>query len=315
FGTQVDLAVSGTLVYLVSTNGSIDIVDVSNPAAPLRIGGAATALSGPGVHIAVEGSVAVVLSTNTSDYLDVLNISNPALPVRTASVTLGPPGTGKGVTLVAGLAYVAADAIGGLKIYDVGTPTPVGQGSVNDDFAPRAIAVSSGLAVVAGKYIPTLTARLQVLTVANPVSPTVVGELPTTVPVTTSGTGYMGVALNSTGTLAVMALGSTGIWVVDLTNPAAPLRLGGAATALSGPGVHIAVEGSVAAVLSTNASDFLDVLNVSNPALPVRTASVTLGPVGTAKGVTLVGGRAYVASNTLGLQIYDLTTPTAPIAL
>ncbi|PYO56186.1 MAG: hypothetical protein DMD83_15745, partial [Candidatus Rokuibacteriota bacterium] len=80
-------------------------------------------------------------------------------------------------------------------------------------------------------------------------------------------------------------------------------------------GVHIAVEGSVAAVLSTNASDFLDVLNVSTPALPVHIASVTLGPVGTGKGVTLTGGRAYVASNTLGLQIYDLTTPSAPIAL
>src|SRR5205823_10960830 len=85
-GTQVDLAVAGSLVYLVSTNGSIDIVNVSNPAAPLRLGGAATALSGPGVHTAVEGSVAAVLSTNASDFLDVLNVSNPALPVRAASV-------------------------------------------------------------------------------------------------------------------------------------------------------------------------------------------------------------------------------------
>src|SRR5207247_5411059 len=103
--------------------------------------------------------------------------------------------------------------------------------------------------------------------------------------------------------------------VVDVSNPAAPLRIGGAATGLSGPGVHSAVEGTVAAVLSTNASDFLDVLNISNPALPVHSASVMLGPVGTGKGVTLVGGRAYVASNTVGLQIYGLTTPSAPIPL
>src|SRR5207253_2341941 len=164
--TTAPVTTSGT-GYMGSTNGTIHVVHATNPAGPLRIGGATTALSGPGTHVAVEGSVAVVLSTNTSDYLDVLNISNPALPVRTASVTLGPPGTGKGVTLVAGLAYIAADAVGGLKIYDVGTPTPVGQGSVNDDFAPRAIAVSSGRAAVAGKYVPTLTVRLQVLTVAN----------------------------------------------------------------------------------------------------------------------------------------------------
>ena len=47
----------------------------------------------------------------------------------------------------------------------------------------------------------------------------------------------------------------------------------------------------------------------------MHSASVMLGPVGTGKGVTLVGGRAYVASNTVGLQIYGLTTPSAPIPL
>jgi hypothetical protein len=403
-GTQVDLALSGSLVYLVSTTGTIDVVDVTNPSAPLHIGGSTTALSGSGIRVVVEGSVAAVLSTNTSDFLDVLSLANPAVPVRMGSVTLGPPGTGKGVSLVGGLAYVAADAVGGLEVYDVSTPTPIGTGAINDDFLPKSIAVSSGLAgvaVVSGKHIPTGNTRLQVLTVANPATPTVVGQLPTTIHVTTTGTGYMGVALNSTATMAVMALGTTGISavnlavptapaflgtyntpgvaygvvldstgtlayvadgighlqivnltnpklptlkssvampgtqvdlalagsrvylvsstgsfdIVDVSNPAAPLRIGGAATALSGAGVHVAVEGSVAAVLSTGASDFLDILDVSNPSLPVRVASVTLGPVGTGKGVSLVGGRAYVAANTGGLWIYDLTTPRSPVLL
>src|SRR5207247_8991589 len=83
FGTQVDLAVAGSLVYLVSTNGSIDIVNVSNPAAPLRLGGAATALSGPGVHIAVEGSVAAVLPPHPIQLHGVLKHCNPRRPLPT----------------------------------------------------------------------------------------------------------------------------------------------------------------------------------------------------------------------------------------
>jgi hypothetical protein len=396
-GTQVDLALAGSLLYMVSNTGIFDVVDVSNPSAPHRIVTSTNVLSGAGTHIAVEGSVAVILSSGSTSYLDVVDISNPALPVRTASISgVG----GSGVTLVGGLAYVAAET-GGLKIYAVNTPTPVGTGAVNDDFLANAIAVRANVAVVSGQYIPTATARLQVLSVANPAAPTVVGQLPTTVPVSTSGTGYMGVALNSTGTRAVMALGTTGIYVVDLTNPAvpvvqgsyntpgtafavvldstgtlayvadgslghlqivslanpalpslagslpvpgtqvdlalsgsllylvsntgtfdivdvtnpaAPRRIGTATNVMSGAGTHVAVEGSLAVILSSGTSAFLDVVNVSNPALPVRVASVTLGSSG-ALGVTLVGGRAYVASNTGGLAIYDLSTPSAPVLL
>jgi hypothetical protein len=65
-----------------------------------------------------------------------------------------------------------------------------------------------------------------VLDLTVPAPPTVLGELTTTVPVTTSGTGYMGVALNSTGARAVMALGNTGIYVVDLHQPCRPRRPG-----------------------------------------------------------------------------------------
>jgi hypothetical protein len=394
-GTQVDLALSGNLLYLVSTTGTFDVVDVTNPAAPRRIGSATNVMSGAGTHVAVEGSRVVILSSGTSSYLDIVDVSNPALPVRTASVSgVG----GQGVTLVGGLAYVAAGT-GGLTIYDVSTPTPVGTGAVNDDFLVNALAVSSNVAVVSGQYIPTATVRLQVLNVANPAAPTVVGQLPTTVPMNTSGTGYMGVALNSTGTRAVMALGTTGIYVVDLTNPAAPAvlgsyntpgtafavaldstgtvayvadgslghlqivnltnpalpslagslpvpgtqvdlalsgnllylvsntgtfdivdvtnpaaprRIGSATNVMSGAGTHVAVEGSLVVILSSGASSYLDVVDVSNPALPVRVASVTLSG---ALGVTLAGGRAYVAANTGGLSIYDLAIPSSPVLL
>src|SRR5207245_1717201 len=119
----------------------------------------------------------------------------------------------------------------------VTTPTaPFIIGSSDVPFFGHSIAVSGTRAVVGGRTEAGL-AHLWVLDLSVPTAPTVLGELATTAPVTTSGTGYMGIALNSTGTRAVMALGSTGIWVVDLTNPAAPSFQG----AYNTPGTAYAV--------------------------------------------------------------------------
>jgi hypothetical protein len=76
----------------------------------------------------------------------------------------------------------------------------------------------------------------------------------------------------------------------------------------------VAVEGTLAAVLSGDATnDYLDIVNVSNPTIPVRTGSVVIGPVGTAYGVALANGLASVAANTQGLQIYDVAAPATPV--
>ena len=48
---------------------------------------------------------------------------------------------------------------------------------------------------------------------------------------------------------------------------------------------------------------------------PAFLGSVAVGLVGTGKGVALDGGRAYVAANTQGLQIYDLSGAAAPVLL
>ena len=115
--TLKDVALSGTVVYLVNQLGSLEAVNVSNPSAPQWMGG--VFLSGFGSHLAVEGTQAVVIShTSTSDLLDIVDISIPSAMVRTGSAVIGTSGTGKGVALSNDLAYVAANSEG-LNIYNI----------------------------------------------------------------------------------------------------------------------------------------------------------------------------------------------------
>jgi hypothetical protein len=119
------VAVSGNYAYLLNQQGTIDVVDVSNPSAPV-VKGFVTLLAG-GYRVSVEGTRAIVLSSSYVtgyDYLEVFDLSNPTAPVRTGSAS-ALYGTFKGINLSGGLAYVAATTEG-LKIYDIvtGTPSP-----------------------------------------------------------------------------------------------------------------------------------------------------------------------------------------------
>ncbi len=52
------MAVSGTLAYVADGDAGLQIIDVSNPASPVRLGGYDT--SGTAYGVAVSGTVAYV---------------------------------------------------------------------------------------------------------------------------------------------------------------------------------------------------------------------------------------------------------------
>ena len=141
---------------------------------------------------------------------------------------------------------------------------------------------------------------------------------------------------------------SSGLRVVDVTDPTAPVVVGGCgmwddswSVALAGnyayvadragglqvvdvsdptapvvvgacgfPGwaVSVAVAGKYAYV---GAVGSLEVVDVSNPTAPVVVGSC--GLPGGADGVAVVGGYAYVGNEAGGLQVVDVSDPTAPV--
>jgi hypothetical protein len=126
-GSQVGIAVSGTMTYLADQTGILVAVDVTNPHAPVSRG--AVLLTGAGSLVAVDGTRAAVLTTSSSDNLDIVDVTNPLSLKRLGTVTLGPTGTAKGVALANNIAYVAGNTKQ-LMLYDISTPaTPVLRGN------------------------------------------------------------------------------------------------------------------------------------------------------------------------------------------
>ncbi len=114
------------------------------------------------------------------------------------------------------------------------------------------------------------------------------------------------------GNRAYLALGYAGLQIIDVSNPASPMRLGGYDTSGFGYARSMAVSGSIAYVTDPLAM-LLQIIDVSNPASPVRLGGYdTSGFVG---GVAVSGSLAYVADADAGLQILDVSDPASPVCL
>ena len=122
-----------------------------------------------------------------------------------------------------------------------------------------------------------------------------------------------GVSLSNDGTKAYLASGSTGLQIVDITNPTAPILLGSLDT--NGTAKKVTLSNDETKAYVADDVEGLKIINITNPITP--TLLGTFNTTGNALGVTLSndGSKAYVADKYSGLQIIDITTPTAPTLL
>ena len=72
------MAVSGNYAYVADGDAGLQVIDVSNPANPQRVGGYDT--SGDAQGVAVSGNYAYVADGGAG--LQVIDVSNPANPQR-----------------------------------------------------------------------------------------------------------------------------------------------------------------------------------------------------------------------------------------
>ena len=109
------------------------------------------------------------------------------------------------------------------------------------------------------------------------------------------------------GGLAYVADGSSGLRVIDVSNPAAPVEVGSIDTPDFAYGVSVV--GGLAYVADGSS---VRVIDVSNPAVPVE-----LGSIETefAYGVSVVGGLAYVVDSFFGLRVVAVSHPALPVDL
>jgi hypothetical protein len=213
-GFSISAAVSGNYAYVTSgswwgggTNyigGGFEVIDVSNPANPHRVGGYGTNGPWDGAVVAVLGNHAFV--AHGWGGLQVIDVSNPANPQRVGGYDTG--GAVVDVVVSGNYAYVAGlrDYVsGGLEVVDVSNPAnPQRVGGYTNVVYPADLAVSGSYAYVADIY-----AGLQVIDVSDPGNPRRVG----------GNTAFEARAVTVANGKLFVAAGSQGWFVLNLFQP------------------------------------------------------------------------------------------------
>ena len=108
------------------------------------------------------------------------------------------------------------------------------------------------------------------------------------------------------GPFAYVALGNSGLSIINLTNPAQPQP----ASVIDTPGFasDVVVSGTYAYV--ADGSNGLVIVNVNSPLSPQIVGR--RATAGNASGVVVIGRYAYVADGYAGVTMIDVLTPTAP---
>ena len=206
---------------------------------------------------------------------------------------------------------------GGLVVFDVSdsqNPVLIGRYPIVDSATELCI-VGSTL------YMASWEHGLYILDVSNPASPVLLGQFYEWRYFNWDPMGYLkpGAGLYVLGTTAYMAAGTGGLYIIDVSNPAAPGLLGIYNTApgfaggvyVAGNTAYVTVHAHYGVAPLTG----LLVIDVSNPAAPVLIGSYNTP--GHANKVQVSGTTAYVTEFGAwdGLRIIDISDPASPLLL
>ena len=287
----LDIRVAGNYAYLAVGTSGLQVIDVSNTAAPQLTGSRGCCT------FSVDHFGNYAYST-TGGTINVIDVSNPASPSSVGSTT--PVGNSATVSFSGTHAYVA-DNNGLLHSVNVSNPmAPVVVDSYNFRTSPPNDAASNPDSVhVIGNYayVADLNGHnLLVVDISNPASMSLAGSLDPA-----GGSLKRGVYVVGTTAYMTDSAGAN-LRVIDVSNPAAPVQLGSANPAGS-LRRRVFASGSYAFV-TTDASGF-QIYNVSNPAAPVFVGEDTTAGAGQVRAIFVSGKYAYLAGYTF-LRIYQV---------
>ncbi len=291
------VAVSGTFAYEVSYwSGQLNVVDISNPAAPTIVGSTpSTASMTAATNVTVSGNFAFVTSKNrnasassnddgTGNSLTIVDISNPNAPSVTG--TLHDPTNlfGAYAVVVSGnFAYIASQGL--LANEPISPLTSVGSFSVID---------------ITNKSGPTLAAHIDNSQLSGAVD---------------QGLDHATSVAISGHYAFITAFNSHRLTTIDISNPAAPVVVHTLldANALSAPD-DVVINGNYAYVVNqVNSGMEMAAVNISNPLAPTVAATLTDPHLLGAYRVRTRGNFVYVSANSAAsVAAIDVSTPGAP---
>jgi len=297
------IVVQGNYAYCAASFAGLDILDISNPTRPVKIGSIDTIAAGAeAISVAVSGNYAYV--GHNEDFigrLRIVDISNPRAPrlMGYYSKLCSEP------VLAASGNYLYEAGGYGIKIFDVSNPSS--PKLVKTFTAPglsRYIFISGHYAYVAS------TGGFHILDIAKPTNLTIVGA-------------YTGVSLEKvviSGKYAYVS-GNLMLQALDISNPANPTLVGTYDRIGFDENVDFAAAGHYV-YLTTKYCDyecqegeedpsyFLQVVDFADPDSPIEAGAYeTPADI---KAVALKGTYLYASSTINGLLVIDVSDPSAP---
>ncbi len=278
-------AAANGLVYQANGRAGLQIVDASNPAAPVEVGSYAALEDA--VDVQVEGSIAYVVDPWSG--LHLLDVGTPSAPREVGRFDT--PGLANSVAVADGRAYVV-DQWAGLHIVDVSNAQqPVQVGRYAAPQQVDAVAQTGETAYIAGR-----ADGLWVVDLANRASPVAVMHIE--LPEIAQGLALMN------GHLYVAA-GDAGLYIYSLDNARAPQQV--AVYRDVGWAANVTAAGGFAYI--TDEWRGLQIVNVTDPRQPVGVVTVEGLPV---RDIKVVGSLLYVAADDADLLVFDISEPAAP---
>ena len=277
YANNVD--VSGNFAYVAAGSAGLQVVDVSNPAAPLIVGAHST--PGNANDVRIVGNTAYVADGSAG--LTLLDVSTPGAPAIIGNVDT--PGEAQDVMVIGNRAYVA-DGAGGLQIIDVGNPAaPAILGSIATLGPAKGVDVSGNLAVVAEG---SPSSAVTVFDVSNAASPTLLGSV-----ALPGGEPKDLVVRNNQ---AYVAAFTGGFQVVDFSTPTNPRIIGGlpGSSPLGFVPRDVQLSGRFALAAEQLFPNVVPIVDVSDPANPIFRTTIDFEPLGDYAGTGIALNQQYV---------------------
>jgi hypothetical protein len=305
------VTVSGDYAYVAYGTGGMVVMDIGDPANPIRLGGYRPSTNSEYAsvnQVAVAGDRAyAVVAGSIRHRLLVLDVSDPANPRLIGSYEDSTGGNFGPVAVAGHYAFLADAGItdwqadrtvdAGLRVLDVSDSTnlrEVGrynagsfQGSMYAGFSPLAISGQHA-------FLAMGSAGLQVIDVSNPVNPRRVGS---------ANYGGHANSVAVAGQYAYVADGG-GVYIFDISNPAAPRQL----VRFNEGAIYagVAVSGNYAYVSHEASETTFSVIDISTPASPTRVASYFTG-TDFLHVVTITGNHVFTSRD-----VIDISDPYFP---
>lgn len=289
---ELDMEVAGD--YLHTVSGALNIWDISDPSAPIRIGYQPSLDSGA-VGVGVYGNYVYVAY---EEGIQIVDVSDPFSPYTAGSRSVG-HAYDVAIEQVGFNTYAYVACFYELVVVDVTVPAaPDGVETHIEGILTRAVATANG-GPSNYLYVACQAGGLRVIDIAEPLRAHEVGQC-----------GFWGwpndVAPTVDGNLACVRTWEKGISILDVSDPRAPQEVGAYETSsliwdmlLVGDYLYFAQDGQG-----------VRILDLTDPAAPHEIGAYT--PPLSSLYIDVEGQYLYSARGLEGLRIADISDPTAP---